>query len=122
MDETDLLRFPVPEKPQAGVQPIWDPMGTRLAVVTQGGLVTISLQRAEVSSRGEPHTCVRSVAWSPDEKHLAVAYETLDIQQLLCAMTGEALWKSSIGETAVDEVVWSPDGQQIAYVGFMGSR
>jgi WD40 repeat protein len=27
------------------------------------------------------------------------------------------LWKSSIGETAVDEVVWSPDGQRIAYVG-----
>lgn len=117
MREPDILRFPMAYDRHAFVQLAWDPTGTRLAVAARDKLLAVHLRGGEVLVLGEPRKDVRSMAWSPDGDSLAVAYEDRDLQQLLRTADGVELWRSSIGETAIDDVVWSPDGRLLAHVG-----
>jgi len=117
MRDANPLRLPVHYDARAGVLPAWDPTGTRLALVAREGLVVLHVRGPEVRVLGGPRSCPRSIAWSPDGDTLAVAYDDRDFQRLLRVSDGVELWQSSIGETAVDDVIWSPDGQQLVYVG-----
>lgn len=114
---TDLSRFPVPLGVHGAARPVWDPTGTRLAVIPETGLAIIDVRAESVRALGDGRRAVRSMAWSPDGYGIAVAHEDRDVQQLLRANDGVELWRSAVGETAIDDVVWSPDGQRIAYVG-----
>jgi WD40 repeat protein len=112
-----MLRLPVHYDALGGALPAWDPVGERLAVPTRGGLVVVHLREPEPLVLGGWRERARSMAWSPGGDTLAVAYDERDLQRLLRVVDCAEIWRSSIGETAVDDLTWSPDGRQVGFVG-----
>lgn len=97
-------------------QACWDPSGERLAVLVRDGIAVLAVGDPEVRLLRGSHADARAIAWSRDGAALAIACEERDVQRLVRVADGAELWRASIGVTAVDEVLWSPDGRHIAFV------
>lgn len=104
--------------PLGGPSPAcWDPAGKRLAVVVGESIGVLHLGDSALRVLDRPREEARAIAWSPDGAALVITAEDRDEQRLVRVPDGAELWRTSIGEALVDEVVWSPDGRRIAYVG-----
>lgn len=113
----DLRRLNLSDQSFSDALSSWDPTSARLAVGVRGGFVAVDIHDPVPKVIGEPNVPSRTLAWSPDGQTVVVAYDERDLQCLYSAINGEKHWQIAIGETAIDQVEWSPDGRLIAFVG-----
>jgi WD40 repeat protein len=97
--------------------PAWDPTSARLAVATREGLCLVPARQPGGLVVLSPPELLRSMSWSPSGELLVCAADGVDRLRAHRALDGAEVWRCSVGDVGIDELVWSPDGRHLACVG-----
>jgi WD40 repeat protein len=112
-----VLEIPYKYDFSAYVLPVWNQDNRRMAILTHAGIVVFDIHSKTSQILVENRQNLRSMAWSPHGETLLLAYDELDKQVLWGVADSKELWCISVGETAIDHIVWSPDGKYVALLG-----
>lgn len=80
-------------------------------------IVTVSAVRAEQPAAEPEPVSVRSMAFSPDGKHLAVGFGTKEVAGglLIWSLADQSAVRTHSSPTGVSSLAFSPDGKYLAY-------
>jgi len=100
--------------------PGWSPDGRIVQyIVPSGGKGILHLIPASGGKEIMRLEVFRGFAWSPDGKELAVAFKNNHLSVISIA-SGKTRWIADLkdmGLTGVHDLLWSPDGRNIAFIG-----
>jgi WD40 repeat protein len=95
----------------------FSPDGTRLAVGQHNAVLLFDLASGREINRWPTPDIVRSLAFRPDGKHLAVGYFHSDVVSIYDSENGTMIANLPVGEMHESIVAWHPDRKRLAIAG-----
>jgi WD40 repeat protein len=113
LDGTLVLSDTLPERKAYA----FSPDGRLLAIGRQDSVITFDLATGQEVTRFRVRSVVASLAFHPNNRHLAAGYGRVNVACVYDVETGDQIAELPVGEMLSQTVAWHPHGTRLAIAG-----